>query len=172
LPNQASSSASNASSETKSLASGQSLGRSFFVVGLDLVLSRARSKPWWCLPPLTRLVGDYRPTAGYSFPAYLTVPLESRSLTSAVCMLVSTSDDALILLTPTRHRCGRTRGKFWSGRGATSSRWKTPRARWGRGNGRPRTRPVQALRDFTGLHIPSTDADNGMVFFPTPAGAT
>ena len=56
------------------------------------------------LPPLTRLVGDYRPTAGYSFPAYLTVPLESGSLMSAVCMLVSTSDDALILLTPTRHR--------------------------------------------------------------------
>jgi hypothetical protein len=56
------------------------------------------------LPPLTRLVGDYRPTAGYSFPAYLTVPLESRSLTSAVCMRASTSDDALILLTPTRHR--------------------------------------------------------------------
>ena len=56
------------------------------------------------LPPLTRLVGDYRPTAAYSFPAYLTVPLESRGLTSAVCKLVSTSNDALILLTPTRHR--------------------------------------------------------------------
>ena len=56
------------------------------------------------LPPLTRLVGDYRPTAAYSFPAYLTVPLESRGLTSVVCMLVSTSDDAFILLTPTRHR--------------------------------------------------------------------
>jgi hypothetical protein len=122
------------------------------------------------LPPLTRLVGDYRPTAAYSFPAYLTVPLESRGLTSTVCKLVSTSDDALILLTPTRHRLSpdaqhileRKRCCFLSLEEALAStgprQWQATDA------------AVQALRDFTGLHVPSTDADNGMVFFPTPAG--
>jgi hypothetical protein len=122
------------------------------------------------LPPLTRLVGDYRPTAGYSFPAYLTVPLESRGLTSAVCLLVSTSDGALILLTPTRHRLRpdaqqileRKRCCFLpleDSLAATGPRqWQTTEA------------ADQALRDFTRLHVPSAEADNGMAFFPTPVG--
>ncbi len=124
------------------------------------------------LPPLTRLVGDYRPAAGYSFPVYLTVPLESRSLTGAVCMLVSMSDDALILLTPTRRRLRPDAQQILERKKccflpleealvATEPRqWQATDA------------AVQALRDFTSLHVPSAEADNGMEFFPTPAGAT
>ena len=31
------------------------------------------------------LIGSHRPTAGFAFPAYLVVALESRSLMRAVC---------------------------------------------------------------------------------------
>ena len=58
LPNQACSSWSNASSDTKSLASGRSLARSFFCVGFDLPGCRARSRPWWCV-----LVNELSPAA-------------------------------------------------------------------------------------------------------------
>jgi len=124
------------------------------------------------LPPLTRLVGDYRPTAGYSFPAYLTVPLESRSLTSAVCMRVSTSDDALILLTPTRHRLRPDARQILERKRCCFLPLEDSLAALGPRQWQATDAAVQALHDFTGLHIPSTDADNGMVFFPTPAGVT
>jgi hypothetical protein len=124
------------------------------------------------LPPLTRLVGDYRPTAGYSFPAYLTVPLESRGLTSAVCMLVSTSDDALILLTPTRHRLRPDAQQILERKRCCFLPLEDSLAALGPRQWQATEPAVQALRDFTGLHVPSTDADNGMAFFPTPAGAT
>jgi hypothetical protein len=124
------------------------------------------------LPPLTRLVGDYRPTAGYSFPAYLTVPLEARGLTSAVCMLVSTSDDALILLTPTRHRLRPDTQQILERKKCCWLPLEEALQAAGPRQWRPTDAAVQALRDFTSLHVPSPEADNGMVFFPTPAGAT
>ena len=122
------------------------------------------------LPPLTRLVGDYQPTAGYSFPAYLTVPLESRSLTSAVCMLVSTSDDALILLTPTRHRLRLDAQQILERKQCCFLPLEDSLAATGPRQWQATDAAVQALRDFTGLHIPSTETANGAVFFPTPAG--
>jgi hypothetical protein len=124
------------------------------------------------LPPLTRLVGDYRPTAGYSFPAYLTVPLESRGLTSAVCMLVSMSDDALILLTPTRRRLRPDAQQILERKRCSFLPLEDSLAATGPRQWQATEAAVQTLRDFTGLHVPSTDADNGMAFFPTPAGAT
>src|SRR3990172_9583502 len=51
LPNHARRSLSNSSSETKSFISCRSLGRSFSVVFFALLLSRARSNPWWCVGP-------------------------------------------------------------------------------------------------------------------------
>jgi hypothetical protein len=124
------------------------------------------------LPPLTRLVGDYQPTAGYSFPAYLTVPLESRSLTSAVCMLVSTSDDAFILLTPTRHRLRPDAQQILERKRCCFLPLEEALAATGPRQWRATEAAVQALQGFTGLHVPSAEADNGMAFFPTPAGAT
>jgi hypothetical protein len=122
------------------------------------------------LPPLTRLVGDYRPTAGYSFPAYLTVPLESRSLTGAVCILVSTSDDALILLTPTRHRLRPDARQILERKRCCFLPLEDSLAAMGPRQWQATEAAVRALRDFTGLHVPSAEADNGMAFFPTPAG--
>lgn len=124
------------------------------------------------LPPLTRLVGDYRPTAGYSFPAYLTIPLESRSLTSAVCMLVSTSDAAFILLTPTRHRLRPDAQQILERKQCCWLPLEEALQATGPRQWHATDAAVQALRDFTSLHVPSAEADNGMVFFPTPAGAT
>jgi hypothetical protein len=37
------------------------------------------------LPAGVPLIGSHRPTAGFAFPAYLVVALESRSLMRAVC---------------------------------------------------------------------------------------
>ncbi len=124
------------------------------------------------LPPLTRLVGDYRPVAGYSFPAYLTIPLESRSLTSAVCILVSTSDEALILLTPTRHRLRPDAGQILERKKCCWLPLEEALAATGPRQWHATDAAVQALRDFTSLHVPAPDGGNGMVFFPTPAGAT
>jgi len=124
------------------------------------------------LPPLTRLVGDYRPVAGYSFSAYLTVPLESRSSTSAVCMLVSLSDAAFVLLTPTRHRLRPDAQQILERKRCCFLALEDSLAAMGPRQWQATDAAVRALRDFTGLHVSSTDADNGMVFFPTPAGAT
>jgi hypothetical protein len=122
------------------------------------------------LPPLTRLVGDYRPVAGYSFPAYLTVPLESRGLTSAVCMLVSTSDDALILLTPTRRRLRPDAQQILERKRCCFLPLEDSLAATGPRQWQATVAAVQALSDFTRLHVPSAEADNGMAFFPTPGG--
>jgi hypothetical protein len=124
------------------------------------------------LPPATRLIGGYRPVAGYSFSAYLAIPLESRSLTSAVCMLVSLSDAAFVLLTPTRCRLRpdaqqileRKRCCFLSLEEALAStgprQWQATDA------------AVEALRGFTNLHVPSPEENDGQAFYPTPASAT
>jgi hypothetical protein len=124
------------------------------------------------LPPMTRLVGDYRPTAGYSFPAYLTVPLEALGLTSAVCMLVSTSDAAFILLTPTRHRLPPDAQHILERKKCCWLPLEEVLAPTGPRQWQATDAAVQALRDFTSLHVPAPEADNGMEFFPTPAGAT
>jgi hypothetical protein len=124
------------------------------------------------LPPLTRLVGDYRPTAGYLFPAYLTVPLESRTLTSAVCMLVSTSDEALILLTPTRRWLRPDAQQILERKRCCFLPLQEALAATGPRQWHATEAAIQALRDFTGRHVPLAEADHGMAFFPTPAGTT
>jgi hypothetical protein len=124
------------------------------------------------LPPATRLVGDYRPVAGYSFPAYLTIPLESRSLTSAVCMLVSTSDAAIILLTPTRHRLRPDAQQILERKKCCWLPLEEALQAVGPRQWQATEAALDALHGFTSLHVPSPEADNGTVFFPTPAGAT
>ncbi len=122
------------------------------------------------LPPATRLVGDYRPAAGYSFPAYLTVPLESRSLTGAVCMLVSMSGGAFILMTPTRHRLRPDAQQILERKKCCFLPLEEALAATGPRQWRATDAAVQALQGFTSLHVPSAGADDGTAFFPTPAG--
>ena len=104
------------------------------------------------LPPLTRLVGDYQPTAGYSFSAY--------------------SDGAFVLSTPTRHRLRPDAQQILERKRCCFLPLEEALAATGPRQWRATEAAVQALRDFTGLHVPSAEADNGMAFFPTPAGAT
>ncbi|ADV63032.1 hypothetical protein Isop_2458 [Isosphaera pallida ATCC 43644] len=124
------------------------------------------------LPAATRLVGDYRPAAGYSFPVYLTVPLESRSLTGAVCMLVSLSDGAFVLSTPTRCRLRPDAQQILERKRCCFLPLEEALAATGPRQWQATEAAVQALQGFTGLHVPSPEANDGTAFFPTPAGAT
>ncbi len=124
------------------------------------------------LPLATRLVGDYRPVAGYSFLAYLTVPLESRSLTGAICMLVSMSDGAFALLAPTRCRLRPDAQQILERKKCCFLPLEETLAATGPRQWQATHAAVQALRDFTSLHVPSPEGDDGAVFFPTPADAT
>lgn len=123
------------------------------------------------LPPGTDLIGDYEPCAGYSFPAYLTIPLEARSLTRTVCGLASACKRPFLLLAPTSRRLRAESQGILDLRRACflplsdaiavqeSGKWVTTDS------------VAQALRDLREAHVPATEKAGAGEFFPTPAGA-
>jgi hypothetical protein len=87
-------------------------------------------------------------------------------------MLVSMSDDALILLSPTRHRLRPDAQQILERKRCCFLPLEDSLAATGPRQWQATDAAVQALRGFVGLHVPAPDSDNGMEFFPTPAGAT
>lgn len=121
--------------------------------------------------PGTQRIGTYRPCAGYTFPVYFTIPLESSTLTQAVYAIRSIAGAAFLLLAPT-------------------SRWLRPEAETAmrdagasflplsdavmfdrRGKWVATSMATDALKVFRALHLPAVEDSEGIVFFPTPSNA-
>lgn len=117
-------------------------------------------------------VGDYVPYAGLRFPAYLTLAGEPEALHSAAAGLAARGRP-FVLLAPTR-------SAFTQG---VAEVIRPPRACFlplaevlgvGEGGRLALLDGLDAegvLAEFRAAHVPQPKADDGMVFFPTPAAA-
>lgn len=122
--------------------------------------------------PFTFRMGTLRPLAGFSFPAYLTFPLEPTDFQRALEVVAARSDGPFILLAPTsRCKCPACEPVLMKSKASflalsesievgENGKWcATPDAK-------------QRLAAFQNTIIPRSTTSNGMVFFPTPATAT
>jgi len=116
--------------------------------------------------------GTYRPFAGYAFPAFLVLPLESRDLQAAVECVVSRNPSPFILLTPTgdclRPAC---ESLLREQKGCSLALSDTidldQRGQWV-----PSASAQQRLAAFLNEIVPQSGGTNQPAFFPTPANAT
>jgi len=117
------------------------------------------------------LVGNFRPCAGYAFPAFFTIPLDGRSLTNAICALASTKEQPFLLLAPTTRRLHAEgqRVLAWN----ESAFLTLDETLDATAPGQWQTNEVaeRLLHGFTEKHVPKTVAADGTAFFATPAGA-
>ncbi len=120
----------------------------------------------------TSRIASYRPFAGFCFPVYLALPLESAELLQAAQAISSQCDEPFILMAPTARRLRPPCEVLLKARKAcflaldeaivadSSKKWAvTPEAR----------QRLQAFRDSV---IPQVTKQDGTVFFPTPANVT
>lgn len=136
-------------------------------LGLEAVAAEALAQPagvW--------RIGDYVPLAGYRFPVYLTFTGEPDALRSAAEGL-ATRGVAFVLTAPTRSALTqpavdviqRARSVFLSLQelvgDSTSGLCLLQRHT-----------PQTIFADLSAMHLPQPAADDGMVVFPTPAGAS
>jgi len=121
--------------------------------------------------PDTQRIGTYLPCAGYAFPAYLAIPLESSDLTRAVHTLAAIPSQPFILLAPTRRRL-RSEAETVI-RAADACFLPLDEALAVNDRGIWVATPVaqQAIESFKAAHLPATEDTSGVVFFPTPPGA-
>ena len=117
-------------------------------------------------------IGDYFPLSGYRFPAYLTLTGEPDHLRCVIDGL-GARNEPFILLAPTRSALRQATA-------ASLKRVKSCFLALGellglRNDGQfallDGHTDVGVFAEFRGLHVPQTNADDGMVFFPTPPGA-
>lgn len=118
--------------------------------------------------PFTSRIATYRPFAGFCFPVYLALPLESADLLRAVQVISSHSDQPFVLIAPTARRLRPPCEALLKARKAcflaldesimadSSNQWAaTPEAR-------------QQLGAFRDAVVPQVTKQDGAVFFPTP----
>lgn len=119
-----------------------------------------------------RHVGDYVPYSGFRFPAYLTLAGEPEAL-SAVADGLAARGRPFILLAPTPSALTPAAADVIRQRGATFL--SLTELVGCNGDGRlallDGLDAEGVLAEFRAAHVPQPKADDGMVFFPTPAGA-
>ncbi len=124
------------------------------------------------LPPATHLVGAYQPCAGYSFPVYLTIPLESRTLTRTICALVAAGEQPFVLLAPTDRRLQADGRAVLERKKACFVDLSQALAIADSGALTATGVAGRILERFRQAHLPAPTTANGATFFPTPASAT
>jgi len=117
-------------------------------------------------------IGDYTPLAGFRFPVFLAFIGESADLNTAVSRL-SARGGPFVLATPTRSTLRQATADL-----LTHSRsCFLPLAELlGQGNSGQLSlldghTADAVFAEFRAAHVPQLKADDGMMFFPTPAGA-
>ncbi len=121
---------------------------------------------------MTFKLGTYSPLSGFEFPVFMTIQHDPNDLQQVVGTLIAMSDFPMVLLIPTRSICGPTIMAMvqrrdgcvlaledFMGLSEDGSLVADP--------------PVETLlAKFKALHVPSTEDQTAMTFFPTPPGAT
>lgn len=117
-------------------------------------------------------VGDYVPYAGLRFPAYLTLTGEPEAL-SVVAVGLAARGRPFVLLSPTRSAF--TQAVADTVRRAKAGFLPLDEVLGNGGDGRlallDGLTADAVLAEFRAAHVPQPKADDGLVFFPTPAGA-
>ncbi len=122
--------------------------------------------------PHTARIGTFRPFAGFAFPVYFAIPLESTDLMHAIEVVSSQSDNPFIMVAPTARRLRPTAETLLKQRNAcfltlaesittnSTGKWTaTPAA-------------TQLLSAFQQAVVPQAKEAAAMAFFPTLATAT
>ncbi len=122
--------------------------------------------------PHTYRIGSYRPFAGFAFPAFLTIPLESVDLQRAVEVISSRYDEPFIILAPTRDRLRPACESLLTRRKSCFLALSETIEADGSGKWNASAAAQQQLADFQQTHIPQATDGSAMEFFPTPANAT
>lgn len=139
------------------------------VAGLELELAAAEP-----LPGVAGAshVGDYMPYAGLRFPAYLTLTGEPEAL-SVVAVGLAARGRPFVLLAPTRSAF--TQAVADTVRQAKACFLPLNELLGSGDDGRlallDGLTAESVLGEFRAAHVPRPKADDGLVFFPTPAGA-
>ncbi len=124
------------------------------------------------IPSETLLVGIHEPLAGYSFPAYLTVPLEGRSLLKTICTIISVDDRPFILFAPTGRRLHPEGLAILEKKNACFIALANSLVLDDSGQWEATDAARLAIQRFNERHVPTPETGDGVVFFPTPAGVT
>jgi hypothetical protein len=119
----------------------------------------------------TYRVGAFRPFAGFSFPAFFTIPVESNDLQQVAEAIVARHHVPFILLAPTS-RCLRPSCEhLLRARGACFLALMESIAVDGAGKFLATQMAQRRLAEFQQAAVPNSDDAVGMAFFPTPTGA-
>ncbi|MFQ5510138.1 MAG: hypothetical protein ACE5FN_12520 [Leptospirillia bacterium] len=124
--------------------------------------------------PMTWRVGTYAPTAGYRFPVYLTIRIESAEFRSSIAELVAKNDDAFIVVAPTSNLFKPACEEMLAKRNACFFSLSDLFVLDEKKGGLIASQlPEALLLAFRTAVLPTvTDGASSMEFFPTPAGAT
>lgn len=120
----------------------------------------------------TTRIGVYSPYAGFRFPVYLTIQLESSDFDSAVDGLLGRIDTPLILLAPTRDLCNTQAERLLANRKSIFIPLSENVAIAENGKLRLLRSLDDILSQFRTANLPSPQDDSSMAFFPTPPDAT
>ncbi len=120
----------------------------------------------------TTCVGVCSPYAGFRFPVYLTIQLESKDFDRVVDGLIGRTDTPLILLAPTRDLCtAHTEKLLVNGKSAFIP--LSENVAIAEKRKLPLSRPLdEILSQFRTANLPSPKDSGSIVFFPTPPDAT
>jgi len=118
--------------------------------------------------PMTYQIGQYRPAAGFAFPAFLSIQLDHAHFARVVQGLVSFHGGSFLLLAPTERHCDpltkqlleRQKCCLLPLRDAVASSSEAFQAT---------PEGMMQLMNFRACVLPSDGKANGVVFFPTPA---
>lgn len=120
----------------------------------------------------TTLIGVYSPFAGYRFPVYLTIQIESVDFNIILDGLLARNNTPFLLFAPTRELCTTKAEKRLADH---RSSFIPLMESVGFGGDRKfqLLHPFDdILAQFRGLNLPSLKEDGSMAFFPTPPDAT
>jgi hypothetical protein len=121
------------------------------------------------LPHGVVVVGRYEPLAGFSFPAFLTIPRDERHLMAALGELTLLANDGFVLVAPTARRLHTPAERvIWDRKLAFLALCDAVEITAGGLVGMESGRRV--LEQIRQTHVPLVAA--GSAFFPTPAAAT
>lgn len=135
-------------------------------LGIELAVSDVNGVPH------TYRVGSSRPFAGFSFPAFLTIPVESHDLQRAAEAIVARHAEPFILAAPTG-RCLRPPcEQLLRARGVCFFALSESIAADGGGRFVATETALRRLAEFHQAVVPQTKDAGGMAFFPTPPNAT
>lgn len=120
----------------------------------------------------TTLIGVYSPFAGYRFPVYLTIQIESVDFNNILDGLLARNNAPFLLLAPTRELCTtKTEKRLADHRSAFIP--LTENVGFGGERQLQLLQPIEdILTQFRGLNLPSRKEGDSMAFFPTPPDAT